>query len=313
MNKGLTITLISLLTLLLFFLVGVMIFLFNGKINFEGFTIASGYSKKLIEEKEINNNLNINVKTDVADVIVEEKDINNIKVELYSEKEAKHEITESTDSINIVLKQKVKLQFGLFNKSPRVVVYVPRTFNKNLKVNATTGDVKVGNLPNSDLYVKATTGDIKAKKLRNADLTVTTGDVKIDDVNTIKSETGTGDYKINNAKKISVVTNTGDIKVLNSVDEFTATTNTGDIKIGNVNKSINAVTNTGDVKINKATILVNSNIKTGTGDVSIGFISGCYVDGNTKIGDKNINNSTEDRKSDIILKINSRVGDIDVN
>ena len=313
MNKGLTITLISLLTLLLFFLVGVMIFLFNENTTFNIFSITSGYSKKLIEEKEINNNLNINVKTDVADVIVEEKDINNIKVELYSEKEAEHEITESSDSVNIVLKQKVKVQFGLFNKSPRVVVYVPNNFNKNIKINATTGDVKVGNLPNSDLYVKATTGDIKAKKINNADIKVTTGDIKIDDINNLKSETRTGDYKINSAKKISVVTNTGDIKVLNSVDEFDATTNTGDIKVGDVNYSINAVTNTGDVKINKATILVNSKIKTGTGDVSIGFISGCYVDGNTRIGDKNINNSTEDRKSDIILKINTRVGDIDVN
>lgn len=313
MNKGLTITLISLLTLLLFFLIGIMIFLFKGNTSFNIFSITSGYSKKLIEEKEINNNFNINVKTDVADVIVEEKDINNIKVELYSEKEPEYEITESSDSVNIVLKQKVKVQFGLFNKSPRVVVYVPNTFNKNIKVNATTGDVKIGNLPNSDLNVKATTGDIKAKKINNADIKVTTGDIKIDDLNNLKSETRTGDYKINSAKKISVVTNTGDIKVLNSVDEFGATTNTGDIKIGDVNYSINAVTNTGDVKINKATILVNSKIKTGTGDVSIDSISGCYVDGNTKVGDKNINNSTEDRKSDIILKINTRVGDIDVN
>ena len=313
MNKGLTITLISLLTLLLFFLIGIMIFLFKGNTSFNIFSITSGYSKKLIEEKEINNNLNINVKTNVADVIVEEKDINNIKVELYSEKEAEHEITESSDSVNIVLKQKVKVQFGLFNKSPSVVVYVPNNFNKNIKVNATTGDVKIGNLPNSNLYVKATTGDIKAKKINNADIKVTTGDIKIDDMNNLKSETRTGDYKINSAKKISVVTNTGDIKVLNSVDEFDATTNTGDIKIGDVNYSINAVTNTGDIKINKATILVNSKIKTGTGDVRIDSVKGCYVEGDTKIGDRDINNTDADRKSDIILKINTRVGDIDVN
>ena len=34
MNKGLTITLISLLTLLLFFLIGIMIFLFKGNTSF---------------------------------------------------------------------------------------------------------------------------------------------------------------------------------------------------------------------------------------------------------------------------------------
>ena len=313
MNKGLTVTLIVLLSILLFALIGLMIFLFNGNVSFNSFTLFSGYSKKLVEEKEINNISNINVKTDVADIIVEEKEIDNIKVELYSEKEPEYEITESSDSINIVLKQKVKLQIGLFNKSPRVVVYVPKTFNKNVKVKATTGDVKIGNLPNSDLYVKATTGDVKAKQLKNAEIILTTGDIKLDDLNNIKAETRTGDYKINSAKKVDVTTTTGDIKILNSVDEFIAKTNTGDIKIGDVNKSISASTNTGDVIINNATILVDSDIKTGTGDVRISNVSGCYVDGNTRIGDKNINNSDADRKSDIILKIDTRVGDIDVN
>lgn len=313
MNKGLTITLITLLFILLFALIGIMIFLFNGKISFDGFRIASGYSEKLVEEKEINNILNLDINTDIADVIIEEKDINNIKVELYSEKEPEYEITENTSSINIVLKQKNKMQFGLFNKSPRVVVYVPESYNKDIDIKATTGDVKVGNLPGVELTVKATTGDIKAKKLNKADINLTTGDIKIDELNSLKSVTTTGDIKVVSSKTINSTTTTGDIKVENSVDSIEATTTTGDIKVRDVNNSVVLSTSTGDITINKATIKKNSNISTGTGDVTIISLTGCYVDGNSKVGDKNINNTTADRKSDIILKIKTRVGDINVN
>lgn len=313
MNKGLTITLIILLSILLFALVGVMIFLFNGKISFDGFRIASGYSEKLVEEKEINNILNLDINTDVADVIIEEKEISNIKVELYSEKEPEYEITETVSSINIVLKQKIKMQFGLFNKSPRVVVYVPNSYNKDIDIKATTGDVKIGNLPESNLKVKASTGDVKAKKLNKADINVTTGDIKIDDLKSLKSDSSTGDIKVVSANTIKSTTTTGDIKVEDFVGSIEAKTTTGDIKIGDVNKSVVLSTNTGDVVIDKATIKENSNITTGTGDVRISSVSGCYVDGNTKIGDKNINNSDSDRKSDIILNIKTRVGDINVN
>lgn len=313
MNKGLTITLITLLFILLFALIGIMIFLFNGKISFDGFRIASGYSEKLVEEKEINNILNLDINTDIADVLVEEKDINNIKVELYSEKEPEYEITENVSSINIVLKQKNKMQFGLFNKSPRVVVYVPESYNKDIDIKATTGDVKVGNLPEVELTVKATTGDIKAKKLNKADINLTTGDIKIDELNSLKSVTTTGDIKVVSSKTINSTTTTGDIKVENSVDSIEATTTTGDIKVRDVNNSVVLSTSTGDVNINKATIKKNSNISTGTGDVTIISLTGCYVEGNSKVGDKNINNTTADRKSDIILKIKTRVGDINVN
>ena len=68
MNKGLTITLISLLSLLLIFLVGIMIFLFNGKINLDGFRIASGYSEKLVEEK---GTIKENIKPEEAEQIKE--------------------------------------------------------------------------------------------------------------------------------------------------------------------------------------------------------------------------------------------------
>ena len=313
MNKGLSVTLITLLSILLVFLVGIMIFLFNGKISFDGFNIATGYSKKLVEEKEINNIKDLNISTDIADVSVEEKDINNIKVELYSEKKPIYEITENAGSIKIVLKQKDKVHFGIFNKFPRIVVYVPTTFNKDVKVEGTTSDVKIGNFPNSDLNVKATTGDVKVKKISNAKINLTTGDIKIDDVKDLVSETRTGDFRIKTISTANITTTTGDIKIENSVDKIEAKTSTGDIKIGSVNKSLVLETNTGDVRIDSANLLVNSNITTGTGDVDIDSIKGCYVEGSTKTGDTNINNSNKDRKSDIILKIKTRVGDINVN
>ena len=60
-----------------------------------------------------------------------------------------------------------------------------------------------------------------------------------------------------------------------------------------------------------AFIKENSNIKVTTGDIKIKHANGFYVGGNTKIGDTRIKGV--DRKSDIELNIEAKVGDIRVN
>ena len=79
MNKGLTITLIVLLSILLAGVVGIMIFLFTGDIDINKFAFSFGESKTLVEEKEINTIKGLNIETNRADIIVETKETNSIK------------------------------------------------------------------------------------------------------------------------------------------------------------------------------------------------------------------------------------------
>lgn len=293
-NKGLTITLIVILSFIAISLVGGMIFLLNSNTDFSNFKIFSAQSTKLIDEKEVNSINDLIINTDISDVEVEEKDINNIKIEFYSNTDKEeHSVTENGNNIEISFKVKRKFQIFSFGKSPVVKVYVPNNYSKLIKINSKVGDVRINSLPNADLEVKLTTGDVKVKEINNADVNGRTGDIKIGTVNKLNANITTGDIKVE------------------TVTDIEAKTNTGDIKIDTINNSLTLSTNTGDVKIENAAINENGKITSGTGDVRIRSISGCYIEGSTKVGDMHINNN--DRKSDIVLKITSRVGDIDVN
>lgn len=110
--------------------------------------------------------------------------------------------------------------------------------------------------------------------------------------------------------KLNAKLKTGDVKI-KQIKEADIVLTTGDIEIENVKKSIKLLTTTGDVKIKNATIKENSRINTSTGDIKINSISGCYVEGSSKVGDIKIYNN--DRKSDIELNIKTKIGDIKVN
>lgn len=291
MNKGLTITLIVLLSILLAGVIGVMIFLFKGNYNFN-FDFAFGESKTLVEEKEIVNIKKLNIEANRGDVIIEPKEEQTfIKVELYSDHAEEYEITEKEDEIKVVLKDEKVVGFN--TKGSRVKIYVPTTYDKDVKVVNKTGDINIGELYKSNINISLTTGDITVKEANDIIASLTTGDVEIGKANKVNVTGTTGDIDVDDANIVKVKLTTGDIT------------------IGDVNTSLDLQSTTGDIEVKTANLTANSNIKSGTGDVKIKKTSNCYIDAKTKIGDTKVNNN--DRKSDNVLTITSRVGDIRVN
>lgn len=307
MNKKLSIILIILLTILVFTLIGGLFMLLKTDFDFSSFKISSGYADKL-EEKEIDNLKDLNINTKVADIFIEKKEIDNIKVELYSEYAKEYEIKELDNEIKVVLIEKNR--FISFGKNPKVVVYVPTTYTNNVKIENKTGDIDIKELSESDLNVELTTGDVEVDKINNAVITTTTGDIEIGEANTLNLSVTTGDINVGSTKKLVSAGTTSDLEV-GEVDDITSTTTTGDIEIKNVNNFIDLSATTGDISIHEAIININSKIETSTGDVNIKTVKNCYIDAKTKTGDTKVNNN--DRKSDIELIISSKVGDILVN
>ena len=293
MSKKLSIVLITLLSVLLAGVIFLMIFLFKGDYDFNfNFGFTFGESKTLVEEKEIINNKKLNVEANRADIIIEPKDEQTfIKVELYSDHAEEYEITEKEDEIKVVLKDEKFVGFNA--RGSRVKIYVPTTYDKDINLVNKTGDIKIDKLSNSNLDISLTTGDIEVKEAKNIIASLTTGDVEIGTV--IKADiTGTtGDIDVNDANIVKVKLTTGDIT------------------IGDVNESLDLQSTTGDIEVKTANLTRNSSIKSGTGDVKIKKTFNCYIDAKTKIGDTRVNNN--DRKSDNVLTITSKVGDIRVN
>ena len=118
MSKKLSIVLIVLLSVLLAFVVGIMIFLFrsgvsNLNFNFGSFNIGvGGTSKTLVDSKEFTEMKKLDVDFDVADVDVVTSDTESIKVELYSDDPGEYEITESLDTINWAIKQNSRIDYS---------------------------------------------------------------------------------------------------------------------------------------------------------------------------------------------------------
>ena len=294
MSKKLSIFLIILLFV---FIIALSVFLglaIKNDYKFQNFNIIfkDHFSKNLLDEKEFNNIKDLNINVESADIIVETNSTNTIKVEIYSDNAKEYSITEN-DKINVVLKNKKIGWFMFGRKGPYVKVLVPSNYSNNINIISKTGDIKIDNLPNASLTVNASVGDIKVKNINNADINCTTGDIKIDEV-----------------KELTIIAKTGDVRIID-VNDITVKVKTGDIRVNNINNSLNLESNTGDIRIENANININSKIKSDVGDIKLKNARGCYIDTQTKVGDIKVNNL--DRKSDIILTIISRVGDIKVN
>lgn len=292
MSKKLNIVLIVILTAFAIALTSGLVYLINTDFNFNSINFSDNYSKKLVEEKEFDNIKNLDVKINVADLIVEEKNQNTIKVEIYSNNIKKYDISETEKLIKVSVENK-KTSFINFGKSPYVKITVPTGYSKTIAVDSKVGDVKIKKLKDAILKVESETGDVKVDEIDRVTAIISVGDIKINKVNKLIAKSKTGDTKIGEVKNIS------------------CKNTTGDIKINKVKESMVLETKTGDIKVENATISKNSSIISDVGNVKIVSTKGCYVEAKTNVGDTRINNN--DRKSDIVLTITSRIGDIKVN
>ena len=293
MNKAVSIVLIILLSLVTVCLTGLFILLLKGDFNFNliGF-FNVGYSDKLIDSKEFETIENIEVNSDIADIIIEEGQEGKISVELYSEDSDNYFIKNENEKISICLKAKKK-KMNFLRKQDRIVIKLPKDYDQKVKIKTNVGDTKAESFENIKFDIEATTGDIKLDRIDSLDFKITTGDVKIGKANYISGSSTTGDIKIGN------------------IEEFSAGTTTGDREIEKVTKRVYAKTSTGDVKIEKVVISEDSTIKTGTGDVKIDSLEGAYIEAHANTGDIRVNNN--DRHEEKTIEISTSTGDIKVN
>ena len=122
-----------------------------------------------------------------------------------------------------------------------------------------------------------------------------------------------GDLKSNidlSGNNMAISTMSGNIS-LSTIGEAAIATMSGDVSLDKIVGSIAISTMSGNIRIDSFNIISNSSMSTMSGDVRIRNISDCYIDTFTKSGDVKVSNN--DRKSDIVLKIETSSGDISIN
>ena len=277
-NRNILISLIVALTIICVSLVVGMVILINNK-SFDfrfGFDFGS-VKLNLIDsfEEEGNSISKLDFNLYSTDVEIKESNTDNLKIEYYSNKEEEKLIKKENSIVFIDENENNVFCIGICNNRRKVVVYVPSSYIGSYDIKTNSGDVKSNiNIMDNDIQIETKSGDVYLK-----------------DINTINIITISGDVKINKVNKID----------LNTIS--------GDIEIKEINKYINLNTISGDVLIKDLDIVSDSYMHTISGDIMIdNNVSDCYIEVKTISGSNRI--SKNNRKSDLVLKVETTSGDI---
>lgn len=276
MNKGITITLISLLSLLVITLIVGLVLLINNNYTFKFNNLNFGLGSKttLIYDENITENFN--------------------KIDIYS-KSLDFKFVKSTDSTT-----NVKVYD---DKKNTVSVNVE---NNTLKINSDNDNVCI-----FCFYSKRQAIISLPEKMYDLVLETTSGDIYSEiNFNKVDLNTRSGDFELNNIKEGTIKVTSGDIEI-NEADDLIINATSGDIQINKINKHLDIETTSGDIDINNLNLTKNSNIKVTSGDVTIlNASNNIYYNTSVISGDVKVNNNN--RHANVELTINTKSGDITV-
>ncbi|MBC5995887.1 hypothetical protein EAI30_00505 [Romboutsia ilealis] len=215
--------------------------------NFIGFNyVRSDESLNITAEKTIDlNNINdINFNLDVDDITFMDSSDEKIKIVEKCNKELSEnerlQIKHQNNKIDIY--RNSKLNINRLDKSFRreLIVYLPKSYNKNINVKLSVGDLDF-------------TSDLNLNTLK---IYLTTGDIDID--NNIK------------CKSFILEGNTGDASINSlSSNEYGISFNTGNIEISSLSGKGYINTTTGDLRCNIFDITGNSDFSSSVGDITL--------------------------------------------
>lgn len=293
-NKGLIISLITLLVIISIALIIFMICMMNNKINFFNFSFHTKVSDELVIDQVYNNDYSkIDIDSAASNIYIKKSSDDKINVLVYDDKN-NASITDTNNQLKINLNGKKCHGFCLNTTIGKIEIYLPDSFNGRLDIVNNYGDISID--------------EINA----NINIDEDCGNVKIDSANDIDIKSSFGNIDIKNANKIKIKTSAGDVDI-GDVNDVKIESDFGDINIKSVSSYINIDQDCGDVVIDNVNIDSNSSINSDLGDVKIGSTNAIYIDAKTDLGNVKINRNNYKDVNTIILKIENDCGDISVN
>lgn len=296
-NKGVIIFLIFILSIGVVLLVCLLVFMLKGsnKVKF-GFFYNNEVSTNLLLDKEYDNKYSkINITSSASDIEIINTDDDKIRLVIYGD-EDNYNIREDNDNLDIKIQRDFYrgLFFNLKKDIYKIELYLPKDYDKDLIIENSYGDVKIGNYENMNIDATLDCGDIFIDKIKSGKITNKYGDIKVDGY----------------ADALAIDEDCGDVLV-SEVDRIKINNSYGDIKIKKVNKYLEVKDDCGDIEINELNIIENSLIENNLGNINVDKTNDIYIEYKTSLGDATVNKSNKD--SDVILRINNSCGDIEVN
>ena len=253
--------------------------------------------------------LNVNMVS--TDITIKDSEDENIRVVINGKEDRKDRYSVRNDDKNLKIDEKAysTFCFGFCFYNDEVIVYLPKSFNKNMNIKGTSSDVHVMNSYDSKMDIQTVSGGIKVQDANDMIARTTSGDITINDAMDIEVKTTSGEVTIRSGKKVKVETTSGDIS-LDEADELEVHSTSGEVKIGKTG-NVTISTISGDVEVRDLTVSGESYIGTTSGEVVVSKVNDVYVETKSTSGDSNIGSSN--RNSLNTLKIKTTSGDIVVS
>ena len=298
-SKVWKIILIIILSLIVIALVNFMIFAIINKdkgFNVDFSLISFGDNTEKIFEKEYNPEEIDRIKVDVSssNVKIEKADVDKIKVTAYGGKNER--IVEAINEKELsISKENTKVFiFAMFYWcNEEIIIQVPNECDEEFNIHTSSGDIMAPNLESNIITFEASSGKIECGNINNGSFKSSSGDITIGSGNEVTLQTSSGNIKAGDFNKLSAEASSGDIEI-NRIEEY-----------------CNLKTSSGNIDIEALNIIENSSIDAKSGNVDINGKNDIYVETETGSGNDNVN--TNNRKSDIVLKITTTSGNINVD
>ena len=274
MNKGLKITLIIILSILVIGIIAFLIFALTNKSFKFSFNIAE-YKEIAIDEQYDNIYDKITIDSKAAKITIKETDEDKIKVIVYADKE-KTKVEKNNNALRIINDIDGCRGFCFKQTIAKIELYLPSTYSNTLTINNNFGDIDVADFDNLTLNIDEDAGNIKIGHIKNGNIE-------------------------NNAGNITIA----------EAENLTINEDAGNIEIGKVTNKLDIKEDAGNIKIDTIDIKENSNIKNDLGNIEIGKTNKIKIEAHTDLGSSKVNDS--DSSSEITLTIKNDCGNITVN
>lgn len=259
-NKGLIITLLIILSILILGLVCFLVMCLSGHFSFMNMAGMFGRrSKNIIFDEIYETDLDkLKIIQTAGDIELKESEDGNVRVIAYGEDVSKLKVTLENNELKVDYSEYTNKVFSFNSYLNDIIVYIPKEYAKEIDIDSDYGDCKICDLENATMTIDQACGDIEIGKVKNASINNNLGDVKIGDIlNKCNIESNCGDVKISNAQineDSSIELDLGDVKISNINDVFVdAKTDLGDTKVNSNNRhseiTLKIKNSCGDIKV----------------------------------------------------------------
>lgn len=271
-NKGLLITVIVLLSVIVVLLLGFMVYSLAG--NTLSFGIVPRVADRVIYDNSFEKVSDIDVDSACGDVSFEENKDGKVLVIAYGESERDITVNFSDGKLTIDYPQKQRF-FNWNVVKNNIVISLPSDYENGIKVESDYGNVALCALPKAFLDIDCDYGNVTSGEVRTAVISSDCGDVELEKAETVQADV-----------------------------------NFGNLRIGTVTKSCDLQNDCGDITVDEMKITENSTISDDLGEITVNNAAGIRIEAETDLGKLNINQN--DPKADVTLTITNDCGDINV-